>query len=246
MLKKIFIVSVLIFISATTFAETRTFYFSRHGQRGDPKYQKSFKYCDEDALMPNGEEQAKLLGAYMAKLGFKGKIYVSPFYRTLQTASFAASKMQALPIILEPRIQEMTGVKDNTGIVRTTKKCITKKEIKQNFPAVQIPHNVKFPWRVENERQSQLDERISETIDDMLQNTSGDIFFVCHGGMMPGVIREMRKRGSDFEKRNAYNCCLYAFTFDTETKQVIESVDHTLNYLPKELITDNLTYYYKK
>ena len=193
-MKKI-ITGILLFILGTLlFAETRTLYFTRHGQRGDPKYQKKFKFCDEDSLMPDGKKQATLLGAYLKEKGFKGTIYVSPYYRTLQTASLAAEAFPDLPIILEPRLQETVSVKDNTGIVRKNKKCMTKKEIKKNFPKVKIPGKVKFPWRYENERQAQMDNRIGLLIDEILTHSSGDAFLVAHAGMMAGVFREMEKR----------------------------------------------------
>lgn len=243
-LQKIFFILILL-ISSTAFAETKTFYVTRHGQRGDPKYQKKFKMCDEDALMPNGEEQATRLGKYLNELNFNGTIFVSPYYRTLQTATFAASQMNPnLPMILEPGIQEVVGVKDNSGKVGKNKKCISKKEIKQNFPKVKIPFGTKFPWRLSNEKQAQCDQRVGELIDKLLERkNTGDIFLVGHGGVMNSVVREMNKRGANFQKpRTVYNCCLYEFTFDTDTKQVISSKDHTLEYLPDELITDNLAY----
>ena len=103
-MKKHILAAALFFAAIALFAETKTIYITRHGQRGDPKYQKKFKFCDEDALMPKGEQQAHLLGKHLASLGFNGTIYVSPYYRTLQTATFAASELPPeLPMILEPR-----------------------------------------------------------------------------------------------------------------------------------------------
>ena len=241
-MKKILLLLTLISLSVSFFAETKTFYITRHGQRGDPKYQKKFKYCDEDALMPKGEEQAKRLGQYLNQQGFHGTIYVSPYYRTLQTATFAASQLPDLQMILEPRIQEVAGVKDNSGKVRYIKKCITKKEIRTNFPKIKNPGSFKFPWRIENEKESQLDQRVGNMIDDLLKNSDGDVFIVGHGGVMAGVVREMNKRGANFPRTKVYNCCLYKFVFDIESGRVIESSDETLNYLPDELITDNLAY----
>ena len=241
MIKRAIFIFVFFIFSFFAFGETRTFYFARHGQRGDPKYQRKFKHCYEDALMPNGEKQAELLGQYMNSLGFKGTIYVSPYYRTLQTATCAASKLpDALPMVLEPRVQELCGVKDNSGIVRKNKNCITRKEIKENFPRVQIPRGMKFPWRLENERQFQTDQRISDLIDDIMKNEDGDVFIVAHGGVMGSVVREMQRRGANFPNTKAYNCCLFVFMLDTETNNVISCSDETRSYLPEELITDNI------
>lgn len=241
-MKKLIITSLFLLLSLNCFAKTRTIYFTRHGQRGSSQYQVKFQNCDEDALMPDGQKQAALLGEYLNSIGFNGTIYVSPYYRTLQTATIAASKLPNMPMILEPRLQENAKVKNASGKVYTIKNCLTKKEIKKNFPNVIIPSSVKFPWRIENERQSQMDERISAFIDEKLTTTSGDLFCVAHGTLLKGVIREMQKRGADFPKQNVYNCCLYAFTFDTETNQIVDSKDLTMNYLYNGIVTDNLAY----
>lgn len=222
-------------------AETKTFYFTRHGQRGDPKYQRKFKNCDEDALMPKGEEQAAHLGKYLNQKGFNGTIYVSPYYRTLQTATIAANQMKEMPMVIEPRCQEVSHLKNSSGKPYRVKNCITKKELKDIFPSIKIPRGMKFPWRLENEREDQKDLRIGKMIDDIAK-TSGDAFIVCHGGIMASVVREMNKRGASFPRKKCYNCCLYSFTMDTETGRIISFSDETLNYLPNDLITDNLAY----
>lgn len=242
-MKKLLLITLTFLFTFTLFAESKTFYLTRHGQRGNPAYQKKFKYCDEDTLMPKGQEQAHLLGKYLAKEGFNGSIYVSPYYRTLQTASLAASELSPdLPMILEARSQEIVGIKDNTGKVRHTKKCLTKKEIRENFPNIIIPKSVKFPWKLENEKESQTDQRTAELIEELLKNSKGDVFIVGHGGLMPSYIREMNRRGAKFPRQITYNCCLYRFVLDTESGKVIDFSDETLNYLPDDLITDNLAY----
>ncbi len=240
MLKKRFFIFIQIFvILAGVFSETRTFYFTRHGQRGDPAYQQKFEKCVEDALTPKGQKQAEFLGEYLNSIKFKGTIYISPFYRTLQTAEGAASRLPEMKKIAEPRLQEKSKNKDSSGI-KIIERCLTKKEIQDNFPDVTVPDGMKFPWRFDNETKKDIDRRIAELIDECISNTEGDLFFVCHGGILPVVIRCMRKRGSDFEHRKAWNCCLYAFTIDTETKRVVKAEDLTKNYLNDEMITDNM------
>ncbi len=241
-MKRTLVIFAAFLLAISCFAETKTFYFTRHGQRGDPKYQRKFKYCDEDALMPKGEEQAKLLGQYLNKLGFNGTIIVSPYYRTIQTATFAASQMAPMPMIFDERAQEVSHLKNNSGKPFRIKKCITKKELKTFFPNIKIPRKIKFPWRLDNETEAQKDERIGKMIDDLAKNTKGDVFVVCHGGIMASVVREMNKRGAAFPRKKCYNCCLYTFTMDLETGKIISWSDETLNYLPDDLITDNLAY----
>ena len=242
-MKKLILFLTLSFLAFSTFAETRTFYFTRHGQRGDLKYHFRLKNVAEDRLMPKGIKQAELLGQYMKQIGFEGQIYVSPYYRTLETATVACNQFTTQKLILEPRCQEVTGLKNATKKVYKLKTGITKKELAQLFPNVKVPKKVKFPWRLENEKQDQADQRIGQMIDDFLKNTEGDIFVVCHGGILSSVIREMQKRGSEFSRpRFNYNCCLYSFTFDTETNRVIDAQDLTPEFMPSNLYTDNLAY----
>ena len=190
--------------------------------------------------MPKGVLQAQAVGEYLKKLGFEGTVFVSPYYRTLETASLACERMGIKKMILEPRAQEVTGLKSLSKPVGITKKCLSKKEIKQNFPQVVIPKKVKFPWRLENEKSDFADERISLLIEDFLKNTEGDLLVVCHGGIMNSVVREMNKRGAAFPRQKNYNCCLYSFTFDEKTQKIIRFADETPNFMPNELYTDNL------
>ena len=239
-MKKFFTACFLFFFAFLLFAQERTFYFVRHGQRGDLRYQKTFKECKEDCLMPKGVLQAQAVGEYLKKLGFEGTVFVSPYYRTLETASLACERMGIKKMILEPRVQEVTGLKSLSKPVGITKKCLSKKEIKQNFPQVVIPKKVKFPWRLENEKSDFADERISLLIEDFLKNTEGDLLVVCHGGIMNSIVREMNKRGAAFPRQKNYNCCLYSFTFDEKTQKIIRFADETPNFMPNELYTDNL------
>lgn len=237
-MKKILFVLGLVVFGSLGFAETRTFYIARHGQRGSTQYVMNLKNCKDDRLMPKGERQAEQLGLYMKKIGFDGAIYVSPYYRTLQTGTIACNQFTSRKMIVDPEIQEVTGMK-GTNPRGISKSCITKKEIKKYFPNVIIPKNMKFPWRYENERQSVCDERTNAVIEKYLKSPE-DVFLVCHGGLLNSFVREMNKRGANFKKRTNYNCCLFSFTLDTETGLVTECSDRTFEYLSDDLITDNL------
>ena len=244
-MRKIVLFCIMLFVSLCAFSQERTFYFARHGQRGDLRYQIAFRNCTEDRLMPNGIAQAEALGDYLKKIGFDGTVLVSPYYRTLETAAVACTRFGAEKMTVEPACQEVTGLKNASQPVRTTKKCLTKKEIKQNFPGAVIPKKMRFPWRLENERESKADERISLFIDSLISDTSGDVLVVCHGGIMNSVVREMNRRGADFPRQKNYNCCLYSFTFDVQTDTVVRWADETLNFMPDELYTDNLAAVYR-
>lgn len=242
-MKKIFCFLILFSFSALFFAQTKTLYFTRHGQRGDLKYHVRLKNVSEDRLMPKGIEQAKALGQYMKKIGFEGDIYVSPYYRTLETAFYACNEFTEQNLILEPKCQEVTGLKNASKGVYKLKTGITKKELKNLFPKVTIPKRVKFPWRIENEKQEQADKRIDILIEEILQKDAENAFIVCHGGILNSVIREMNKREANFVRpRKNYNCCLYSFTIDVNTKKVVSCADLTSEYMPSELYTDNLAY----
>lgn len=242
-MKKIILLIALTFLAFSSFAETRTFYFTRHGQRGDLKYHYRLQNVTEDRLMPKGIIQAELLGQYMKKINFQGQIYVSPYYRTLETATVACNQFTTQKLILEPRIQEVSHTKNGTKKPYKLKAAITKKELKTLFPNVIVPSKAKFPWRLDNEKPSDISLRVGKMIEDLLNETTGDVFVVCHGGILNYVIGHMESYHSTFSRpRFNYNCCLYSFTFDTETNRVIDAQDLTPEFMPSNLYTDNLAY----
>ena len=63
-------------------------YVTRHGQVAtDAEYYGDVNYPRGDMpLSPLGREQAKLLGERLKKEGFNGRIFASPFIRTMETA----------------------------------------------------------------------------------------------------------------------------------------------------------------
>ena len=91
-MKKLIFFLTLTFLAFSTFAETRTFYFTRHGQRGDLKYHFRLKNVAEDRLMPKGIKQAELLGQYMKQMGIKAQ-WVKPWTITTKDSDFS-SKLQ--------------------------------------------------------------------------------------------------------------------------------------------------------
>ncbi|MFR6032284.1 MAG: histidine phosphatase family protein [Bacilli bacterium] len=71
---------------------------ARHAQRpsgGDP------------SLSKLGREQAQMLAERIKSIGFDGKIYVSPYLRTVETG-VAIARLFGQKVLLEPSIQERT------------------------------------------------------------------------------------------------------------------------------------------
>ena len=160
---KIFIFFIVIayvgvFSNAENISEARDFrriYVARHGQRtsgGDP------------SLTRLGVEQAKLLARRIQEIGFDGKIYASPYLRTVETASEIA-KLFGIKMILTPEIQERThkeGIPDIKGRSLA--------EFDNLFPSL-ISKDSKLPnnWVYADNFGEKLDERVAIIIEKALE-----------------------------------------------------------------------------
>lgn len=72
--------------------------------------------------------QAQTVGEYLKKIGFEGTVFVSPCYRTLETASLACERMGIKTMILEPRAQEVAGLKSLSNLWVLQKNVCQKKK----------------------------------------------------------------------------------------------------------------------
>ena len=86
-------------------AKERLIFVARHCQ-ATSKGKNIIRPVKGDAgITQLGVQQSKWLGQRLKALGFKGKIYASPYYRTVATASYAASQC-GLKVYPDARVQE--------------------------------------------------------------------------------------------------------------------------------------------
>lgn len=215
-----------VFSNAESFSDSRDFrriYVARHGQRtsgGDP------------SLTRLGVEQAKLLARRIQEIGFKGKIYVSPYLRTVETASEIA-KLFGIKMILTPEIQERThkeGIPDIKGRSLA--------ELDKLFPSL-ISKDSKLSdnWVYADNFGEKLDARVAETIEEALEGDYGDFILVGHKATVKAALKYLCKKANCQVDTEIWNCELAYFIAlpDGSIKFVSSGVD----FIPPGKVTNN-------
>ncbi len=232
-------------------------YVTRHAQRGAranwPEADRGKNVCGdlidgkvsvprEDSITPLGEKQCVLLGQYLKKLGFNGKVFASPCYRTMQTAVCTVKAIgPSIRIIPEPGLQ-------GGGNRKAPAKGMSVAELVKRFPG--MVQEVELPefWKIANETTAeQRNARMEKFLDDLLKKEpAGQILLVGHSSTLPSLIIAINKRMTDkrlvIPHYPAYvvNCCLYVYHFNRNGEVVDASLEN-YNYLPEDMITNNFS-----
>lgn len=232
----------------------RTLYIVRHAQRGPrmkwPEAERLHRVIGEDngqpyfplknpLITPLGEKQCMLLGEYLRKLGFRGKIYSSPFIWAVQTAVGTASVIGPnLKVIPEPALQSRArGEAPDRGTP-----CA---ELIKRFPGRIVPVNYPDQWILCGEKEKKrLYARMECFLSQLLEKEpAGEILLVGHSSSLPALLFALnqRLRSSQTKKLDEdqlLNCCLYVCKLDQYGKVFYTSCD-TEKYLPPQMHTSN-------
>ncbi len=234
-----------------------TLYVTRHAQRGprnlwpeaDRKKAVRGDVIDgkmalpsETSITPFGENQCALLGAYLKKIGFTGRIYASPSYRTMQTAVCIADALDpAQKVIPEPDLQE-------GGNRKAPEKGMSLAELEKRFPGKITKVELPEYWKLANEfTAEQRNARMEKFLDSLLaKEKTGKVLLVGHSSTLPSLIIALNKKAVD--KRlviphypgYVVNCCLYVFKFDKEGNITDISLENA-EYLPEDMLTNNFS-----
>ncbi len=208
-------------------------YFTRHGQvfpftfMGDEMYERG-----DHPLTPLGEEQAELLGKRLKAMGFAGKIYASPFRRTIQTAVAIAKETGCL-IYPFPYIHECYTNDERARVFRG----MDIDKIRERFPCIAPEAQMVFPWFAgKAETPEEVIERVAVGLK-QVEAAGEDCLLVGHGASMNGVRKYF---GVEHPKgMKSWNCGLSC----VEKKEGEESFSCLMYYntehLPYEKISCN-------
>lgn len=234
MLKKILL--LMISVAAMTVWADRTIYITRHGQIGDPEIR---AFNGEHALTELGKQQARQLGEYLKMKKFKGVIYSSPLFRTMQTSEIIA-KINRSSIVIDPGLQEYAPVfpERNNGKYGICAEGCDQKEIKKYFPQVKLSARFTYPWRVMNEPEKMRHERSEKTLNAILAETAGDVLLVGHSATVKSLMFVLSKRSVKPITAIPWNCCLLTITLDDNNKVTGCTVE-TGRFLKPEQTTNN-------
>lgn len=218
-------------------AKERFVYVARHCQAGGsgPNVIKPVK--GDAGISKLGVQQSRLLGKRLKAFGFKGKIYVSPYYRTVATACYAAAEC-GVKVYPDARVQERVSkaggnMKLGGASLETLRKL---------FPA-QIASDAKLPekWlytQIEPHENQAHRKRMAKALDEILaENPDSDIMIVSHAGAVGSLYREISQRSGEKLKASTWNCALYRYSVDDKGK--FRCVGYDLDFLPRDMITSN-------
>lgn len=186
-------------------------YITRHGQV-KPKNNEYYENTDfpkgDPALTQLGRHQAELLGLRLKDLHFKGDIYSSPYYRTLETAQIIA-EITGAAIQPDGHIREI--VKADERIMEFS--GMTIEQIRQSFPATDNSAVLAYPWwDTKTETSDDVMKRVSTFVEKLIEKDR-DALIVAHGASSSAAAQYMLRRFccNIEELPKSWNCNLTAF-----------------------------------
>lgn len=203
--------------------EFRRLYVVRHGQRTAQA---------DSALTPLGIEQARLLAKRICDIGFDGRIYVSPYLRTVQTGVEIA-KLFNKKVILTPEIQEKTHKKGVPDIVGLTQQQLENMFPNLISPTPTLPNN----WVYNDNYGDRLKRRVKKTIEKILQNDCCDCILVGHKATVKAALKFLCDKSDCKVEIDVWNCELVYFI--VLKNGTIKYVSSGVDFIPPQNVTNN-------
>ena len=153
--------------------------FLRHGIRLDvdePIYHKHYlKRAGDIPLSPRGIKQAQETGEYLKENEKIDWIFVSPFFRTLQTAQIVAEQLH-IPIHIEHGFIEHL----NKDWFPSYPEVLSLEEASDVFPNVNKEYQSLVQPTFPEMNEADVFNRLQRTIDSVMKNYSGNILIIGH------------------------------------------------------------------
>ncbi|MBQ7206679.1 MAG: histidine phosphatase family protein [Lentisphaeria bacterium] len=201
----------------------------RHGQRC-PVLAPDF----DPPLTAEGRKQAQFAAGYLKKMGFRGKIYASPYRRTLETASIIAETLD-LPIMIAPFLQEFVRF---PGVHPVRERPIA--ELKKEFPRLVSSPELLLNWAIRSrETLDSVRDRFRAGLDELSLSGGREVLLVTHGAVLKAAHMLATGCGASgpWKKMN-WNCCLSMYEFSPGAPPRVR-LFFEVGFLPEESITSN-------
>lgn len=191
--------------------------------------------ADDYGVTDLGCRQARCLGLYLKRIGFNGRIYASPYYRTMATACLAAAEC-GLRVYPDARIQEHVG--DQGGNLKSG--GATLGDLRALFPyEIAADAALEFPWLLTEpeEYEGNMQTRLENALDALLKESVGDLLIVTHAGAVEALARIIGKRCGQAISDGAWNCAVFKYSVDTAGKWCYDGCD--ISFMPEQEVTSN-------
>ena len=217
-------------------------YLARHGQPALENMPKGANYELPDGdyvLSVLGREQAHCLGVRLKEMHFSGKVFSSPYARTMETASIAAA-VCGLEVIPEPRMQEMRFSPEPP--------CpgMTLAELKKNYHNTASDSELSYPWMLPQgpEDVSDVRKRIFPYVEELLAAPPAEeILLVGHGASV-GAVKTFMIEKAGYTGYPGYNWNASLCTFDISGDGSVKIIElNAIDFMPLEKVTSNKRLY---
>uniref|UniRef100_A0A1I7SD17 Phosphoglycerate mutase family protein n=1 Tax=Bursaphelenchus xylophilus TaxID=6326 RepID=A0A1I7SD17_BURXY len=134
-----------------------------------------------------GHQQAREVGAQLAKQHERiDHVFVSPFTRTVQTANGILEEIErANPEIYRntgvPKMNLEPGFSESLHVCQATPGHLSPEELKAQFPRIDLTYKPFHTKHYVETTSMCCQKRISQTLEHVLSNYSGNILIVSHG-----------------------------------------------------------------
>ncbi len=221
-------------------------YITRHGQVCPKDFFDSVDYPTGDIpLSETGKKQAELLGEELNKLGFKGKIFSSPYRRTMMTASLVSKKC-GVYVYPDGRLREIFS----TDEAAREFVGMTPDELKEEFSAVSYDAELSYPWWTKHkDTREGIIKRLEKFWNEIISSDVEELLVVGHGASVYGTMCYFNKKFhlgltddidemADYLAEQNLNCNLSYLEIDKNGALVSAKLFST-SHLSDELLTAN-------
>ena len=219
-------------------AGNRMIYITRHCQATGKKGKDIIRpVLDDGGITELGVRQSYLLGKELKRLGFKGMIFASPYFRTVATACAVAEEC-GVKVYPDARVQERC--KTDGGNLKQG--GATLGQLRKLFPE-QIAEGacLSDAWILKSKEDFKAHKlRIKKALDEILaENPGKDILIVTHGGAVGAFCMNLMGKMPP-RKHFIWNCSLFRCSVGADGR--FRYLGYDISFIPEEAVTSNFKY----
>lgn len=221
-------------------------YITRHGQVCPTEYFGSTDFPMFDIPLSDlGKKQAECLAEKLKEMDFKGKIFSSPYRRTMMTANAVAAACD-LPIFPDNALREI--IKTDEGAQEF--EGMTLEQLQKEFPRVAQGVTLAYPWweKFKDTKETVI-ERVTCFWEKLLKSDEQEVLLVGHGASVYGSLYYLNEKFDlgftrdkdefgDYLAERGLNCTLSYVEID-ENGKLKEAEFFNNEHLSDDMITSN-------
>lgn len=221
-------------------------YITRHGQVCPTEYYGSTDFPMFDIPLSDlGKKQAEKLAEVMKNKGFRGKIFSSPYRRTMMTAHAVATACN-LKVFPDKALREI--IKTDEGAQEFAGMTLT--QLNDEFSCVAQEAVLTYPWwEKTKDTKDTVIERVSCFWEELLKSDEQEVLLVGHGASVYGSIYYLNEKFDlgfvrdkdefgDYLAERGLNCTLSYVEID-ENGKLVEAEFFNNEHLSDDMITSN-------